>query len=58
MRRRLSLVSAFVLLAGTLVLAPSVLGSHAAVGPNIKVTDDNNNVDGTIGNVTPMMSVS
>jgi hypothetical protein len=53
MRRRLSWVAAFALLAGTLVLTPTVLGSHAAVGPNIKVTDDNNNVDGTIGNVTP-----
>jgi hypothetical protein len=53
MRRRLSLVAAFALLAGTLVLAPSVLGSHAIVGPNVKVTDDNNNVDGGIGNVTP-----
>ena len=53
MRRRLSLVSAFVFLAGTLVLVPSVLGSHAIVGPNVKVTDDNSNVDGGIGNVTP-----
>ena len=53
MRRRLSLVGAFALLAGTLVLAPGVLGSHAIVGPNVKVTDDNLNVDGGIGNVTP-----
>jgi len=53
MRRRLSLVGAFALLAGMLVLAPGVLGSHAIVGPNVKVTDDNLNVDGGIGNVTP-----
>jgi hypothetical protein len=53
MRRRLSLIAAFALLAGTLVLVPSVLGSHAVVGPNVKVTDDNNNVDGGIANVTP-----
>ena len=53
MRRRLSLLSAFVFLMGTLVLVPSVLGSHAIVGPNVKVTDDNLNVDGGIGNVTP-----
>ena len=53
MRRRLSVVAAFALLAGTLVLTPTVLGSHANVGPNVKVTDDNNNVDGGIANVTP-----
>ena len=53
MRRRLSLVGAFALLVGMLVLAPGVLGSHAIVGPNVKVTDDNLNVDGGIGNVTP-----
>ena len=53
MRRRLSLLSAFVFLMGTLVLAPGVFGSHAIVGPNVKVTDDNLNVDGGIGNVTP-----
>ena len=53
MRRRLSLLSALVFLTGTLVLAPGVFGSHAIVGPNVKVTDDNLNVDGGIGNVTP-----
>ena len=53
MRRRLSLLSAAVFLVGTLVLTPGVLGSHAVVGPNVKVTDDNMNVDGGIGNVTP-----
>ena len=53
MRRRLSLLSALVFLTGTLVLAPGVFGSHAIVGPNVKVTDDNLNADGGIGNVTP-----
>jgi len=53
MRRRFSLVTAFALLAGTLVLVPGGLGSHAIVGPNVEVTDDNNNVDGGLGNVTP-----
>ena len=53
MRRRFAVVFALALLAGTLVLAPSVLGSHAVVGPNVKVTNDNNNVDGGLGNVTP-----
>ncbi|MEK6275823.1 MAG: sialidase family protein [Actinomycetota bacterium] len=52
MKRRLSFAATFALLTGILVLAPTVLGS-AAVGPNVKVTDDNNNVDGGIGNVTP-----
>jgi hypothetical protein len=53
MRNRVSLVLVSALFACTLVFVPSVLGSHAVVGPNVKVTDDNNNVDGGIGNVTP-----
>ena len=53
MKHRLPLALAFAVLAGTLVFVPSVLGSHAAVGPNVKVTDDNNNVDGGLANVTP-----
>jgi hypothetical protein len=53
MKHRLPLALAVALLAGTLVFVPSVLGSHAAVGPNVKVTDDNNNVDGGLANVTP-----
>ena len=52
MKRRLSFAATFAVLAGILVLAPTVLGS-AAVGPNVKVTDDNNNLDGGIANVTP-----
>ena len=53
MRRRFAVVFALALLAGTLVLVPSVLGSQAVVGPNVKVTNDNNNIDGGVGNVTP-----
>src|SRR5439155_3048813 len=53
MRRRFAVVLALALLAGTLVLVPSVLGSQAIVGPNVKVTNDNNNVDGGAGAVTP-----
>jgi hypothetical protein len=47
------LVLASAVFACTLVFVPSVLGSHAVVGPNVKVTDDNSNVDGGLGNVTP-----
>jgi hypothetical protein len=39
--------------AALLVFAPGVQASHAVVGPNTKVTNDNNNVDGGLGNVTP-----
>ena len=53
MRSRVSLVLVSALFACTLVFVPSVLGSHADVGPNVKVTDDNNNVDGGLNNVTP-----
>ena len=53
MRSRVSLVLVSALFACTLVFVPSVLGSHAVVGPNVKVTDDNNNVDGGLNNVTP-----
>jgi hypothetical protein len=35
------------------VAAPVVLGSHATDGVDAKVTDDNNNVDGGLANVTP-----
>src|SRR5262245_65964527 len=53
MRSRIPLVLVSALFACTLVFVPSVLGSHAVVGPNVKVTDDNANVDGGLGNVTP-----
>jgi BNR repeat-like domain len=53
MRRHLPTGLTLVLLTGALVLAPGIQASHAIVGPNVKVTDDNNNVDGGLGNVTP-----
>src|SRR5437867_1934339 len=53
MKNRLSLAVVSALFACALVFSPSVLGSHAVVGPNVKVTDDNNNVDGGLANVTP-----
>ena len=53
MKNRLSLAVVSALFACALVFSPSVLGSHAVVGPNVKVTNDNNNVDGGLGNVTP-----
>jgi hypothetical protein len=53
MRRNLPVALTLALVACALVLAPGVQASHAVVGPNMKVTDDNGNVDGGIGNVTP-----
>src|SRR5215211_6850454 len=53
MRRHPPLALALALLACALVLAPGVQASHAVVGPNVKVTDDNNNVDGGLAAVTP-----
>jgi hypothetical protein len=53
MRRRLPFTLMLVLLACALVIVPGVQASHAIVGPNTKVTDDNNNLDGGIANVTP-----
>ena len=35
------------------VAAPVVLAGHATEGTDVKVTDDNNNVDGGLANVTP-----
>src|SRR3970040_361200 len=37
----------------SLITAPSIFAGHAGVGPNVKVTQDNNNVDGGLANVTP-----
>jgi hypothetical protein len=53
MRRHLPTVLTLALLAAALVVVPGLQASHAVVGPNTKVTDDNNNVDGGLGNVTP-----
>lgn len=51
--RQLPLGLALALVAFAFVLVPGVQASHAVVGPNVKVTDDNGNVDGGINNVTP-----
>ena len=37
----------------SLITAPSIFAGHAGVGPNVKVTDDNNNVDGGTAATTP-----
>ena len=56
MKRRLTFALTLALAAGMLVLVPGVLGSHAVVGPNVEVIDDNNNVDGGLANVWSTMS--
>lgn len=53
MRRHPPLGLTLLVLACALVLVPGVQASHAVVGPNVKVTNDNNNVDGGLGSVTP-----
>jgi hypothetical protein len=53
MRRQLVSALTLALAALALVLVPGVQASHAVVGANMKVTDDNSNVDGGIANVTP-----
>jgi len=52
MRRHPPLALTLLVLACALVLVPGVQASHAVVGPNVKVTNDNNNVDGGLGSVT------
>src|SRR3972149_3209964 len=37
----------------SLITAPSIFAGHAGVGANVKVTDDNNNVDGGLATTTP-----
>jgi hypothetical protein len=51
-QRRFLILTAWVLMM-SLVLAPGVLASHAVDSTDVKVTDDNNNVDGGLENVTP-----
>lgn len=51
--RQLPLGLALALVACAFVFVPGVQASHAIVGPNVKVTDDNGNVDGGVNNVTP-----
>jgi hypothetical protein len=58
MRARLPLVFAFCLLIGTLTLASGALGTHAVGGTDVKVTHDNNNVDGGPGLTTPSRDAS
>jgi hypothetical protein len=53
MRRHRPFALTLLALACALVLVPGVQASHAVVGPNVKVTNDNNNVDGGLGSVTP-----
>jgi hypothetical protein len=58
MRLRFSLVFAFGLLVVALALVPGGLGSHVVGGTDVKVTDDNNNVDGGLGATTPSKDAS
>jgi hypothetical protein len=53
MRSRALLVLVGGLLASAMLTAPSATAGHAVDHPDAKVTDDNNNVDGGLGNVTP-----
>jgi hypothetical protein len=53
MRRHAPFALTLALLGCALVVVPGVQASHAVVGPNVKVTDDNNNVDGGLDNLTP-----
>ena len=58
MRLRLPLIFAFCLTIGTLTLASGALGTHAVGGTDVKVTHDNNNVDGGPGLTTPSRDAS
>lgn len=51
-QRRFFIILAIVLVV-SLVLATGAYANHATDGTDIKVTDDNNNIDGGIENVTP-----
>jgi len=53
MRRHLPLAFTLALVAFALVFVPGIQASHAVVGPNMKVSDDNGNVDGGLSSVTP-----
>jgi len=52
---KLSKIKTLLLVAvvSSLIVVPGVLAGHAAGGADVKVTDDNNNVDGGLANVTP-----
>jgi hypothetical protein len=58
MKLRLPLLLALVLLIGTLALVSGALGSHAVAGTDVKVTHDNNNVDGGAAATTPSRDAS
>jgi len=53
MRLRIAVVLAACLLGATVLMPPSALAAHVADGVDVKVTDDNNNVDGGLASVTP-----
>jgi hypothetical protein len=53
MRARALLVLLSGLLATSMLTAPGVMAGHAIDHPDVKVTDDNNNIDGGLENVTP-----
>ncbi|HEY3210295.1 MAG TPA: sialidase family protein [Actinomycetota bacterium] len=53
MRSRSRLVLLGGLLAAIMLIVPSATAGHAVDHPDAKVTDDNNNVDGGLENVTP-----
>jgi hypothetical protein len=53
MRSRALLVLLGGLLATTMLTAPTATADHAVDHPDAKVTDDNNNIDGGLENVTP-----
>src|SRR5262245_40888789 len=56
--RRAHVVALGAILVGSLLAAPSASASHAVDGVDVKVTDDNNNVDGGILNTTPSKDAS
>lgn len=51
-QKRLTILVAILVIA-SLVTATGVYAGHATDGTDVKVTDDNNNVDGGLANVTP-----
>ena len=56
--RRAHVVALGAILVGSLLAAPSASASHAVDGVDVKVTDDNNNVDGGLLNTTPSKDAS
>ena len=56
--RRSHVVVLGAMLLGTMLAVPSASASHAVDGVDVKVTDDNNNVDGGLENTTPSKDAS